>query len=165
MVMPSTRTLEENPKVTSSYSVTPTNRQVINHGVAQQQVSVHVHQGPLPVDLQAQLAQVGQEGLDEGARLPEEVVRTPGHPVADGQVSLLLSDVQERLSELDRPVRHERGEQRKLGSVDVPHGGDVERERSAGRPERALIRGHARLDQRVVQSGREYRLPVARGGV
>src|ERR1035437_3464963 len=35
MVMPSTRTLEENPKVTSSYSVTPTNRQVINHGVAQ----------------------------------------------------------------------------------------------------------------------------------
>ena len=35
MVMPSTRTLEENRKVTSSYSVTPTYLPVVNHGVAQ----------------------------------------------------------------------------------------------------------------------------------
>jgi len=40
MVMPSTRTVEETRKVTSSYSVTPTYLQVVSHGVAQQEYVV-----------------------------------------------------------------------------------------------------------------------------
>ena len=53
----------------------------------------------------AELAQVGQEGLGQRAALPGEPVGTLGHPVADRQVALLLADVQHRVGQLGGPVR------------------------------------------------------------
>src|SRR4029453_16548721 len=75
-------------------------------------------------------------------------------------VPLLLADREEGRAEFHRPLREERGDERQLGAVDVPHGGEVVDERAGGGPERALLGREARLDERVVQRGREHRLPV-----
>ena len=67
--------------------------------------------------------------------------------------------------QLDGAVRRERREQRQLRPVDVPHGRDVERERPVGRPERALVRREARLDERVVERRRRRRSGCSLDGV
>ena len=127
--------------------------------VAAAQVGVHVAQRPVPVDAgHAELAEIGQEGVGQRAGLPGEPVGALGHPVADREVALLLADRQQRVRQLDRTRRVQRGDQRQLGPVDVPHRADVEHERAVGRPERALVGREARLDQRVVERGGEDRL-------
>ena len=70
--------------------------------------------------------------------------------------------VQQGVRQLDGAVREQRGDQRQLGAVDVPHRAEVEDERAVGRPERALLGREARLDQRVVERGGEDRLRARR---
>ena len=124
------------------------------------QVGVHVHERPLPVDPgQAELAEVGEERLRERAALPREPVAAARHPVPDREVALLLADREECRAELHRPVGHQRRDERQLGPVDVPHGAQMSNdERAVRRPERALLRREARLDERVVQGRREHGL-------
>ena len=78
---------------------------------------------------EAEGVRVGERGVGERARLPEEPVRAAGHPVADREVALLLADPDQRLQQVRGPVRRDRHQQRDLGLVDVPHRADVERER------------------------------------
>ena len=113
----------------------------------------------------AQLAQVGQERLREGAALTGEPVGALGHPVADRQVALLLAHVEQGVGQLHGPLREQCGDQRQLAAVDVPHRAQVEDERSVHRPERALVGGEARLDQGVVERAGEDGPPVAGRGV
>ena len=127
------------------------------------QVVVHVHECPVPVDAgQAEFADVGQEGVGECAALAGEPVGTARHPVADREVALLLAHGDQCRCELDGSCRVEGGQQRELRAVDVPHGREVEHERSVRWPERALVGREARLDQRVVQRGGEHGLAFAR---
>ena len=130
------------------------------------QIRVHVTQRPVPVDAGgAELAEVGQERLGQRAALAGEPVGALGHPVADRQVALLLADVEQGVGQLDGPLGEQRGDQRQLGAVDVPHRAEVEDERAVHRPERALVRREAGLDQRVVERGGEDRPPLAGRGV
>ena len=86
-------------------------------------------QRPVPVDARhSELAEIGQEGVRQRAALPGESVRTLGHPVADRKVALFLADRQQRVGQLHGPRRKQRGDQRQLGAVDVPHRADVEHE-------------------------------------
>ncbi len=101
----------------------------------------------------------------ERASLAREAVGAPRHAIPDREVAFLLADDEQRSRELDGTLRVEEGDQRQLGAVDVPHRGDVEDERPGGPPERALVGGEARLDQRVVERGREDRAALARGGL
>src|SRR5215218_5362913 len=94
------------------------------------QVSIHVTQGPVPVDVRdVQLAEVGQERVSEGASLMKEAVGPLGHPITDRQVAFLLADGEQRVGQLDCPIREQSGDQRQLGAIDVPHGADVENKR------------------------------------
>ena len=130
------------------------------------QVVVHVHERPAPVQAgEPERVRVGQRGVGQRAGLPEEPVGAAGHPVADREVALLLADPDQRLQQVDGPVRGDRHQQRELGLVDVPHRADVERERSRRRPERALVVAEARLDQRVVERGGEHRAPRRRAAL
>ena len=63
--MPSTRTVEENRKVTSSYSVTPTHLQVVSHGVAQH--LLHQEEIPERGSLDSQPTGDGTVAPDEAA--------------------------------------------------------------------------------------------------
>ena len=129
-------------------------QEVLPVGAAQ--VVVHVHERPVPVDAgQAQLAEIGEEGVSERAALPRESVAAPRHAVADREVPLLRADREHGVRELDAALGEERRDERQLRAVDVPHGADVEGEGAVDGPERALVQGEARLDERVVHRGRE----------
>src|SRR5215212_8993009 len=74
------------------------------------QVSIHVTQGPVPVDVRdVQLAEVGQERVSEGASLMKEAVGPRGHPITDRQVAFLLADGEQRVGQLDCPIREQSG--------------------------------------------------------
>src|SRR5215212_6844306 len=106
------------------------------------QVSIHVTQRPVPVDVRdVQLAEVSQKGVCEGASLMKEAVGALGHPITDRQVALLLADGEQRVGQLNCPIREHGRDQRQLRAIDVPHGADVENKRARVGPERALIRG------------------------
>ena len=126
------------------------------------QVGVHVHQRPVPVDAGRRPSWHRSARNVCASALPWREKRSVPlrHPVADREVALLLADGEQGVGQLDRAVGEQRGDQRQLRPVDVPHGAEVEDERAVGRPERALVRGEAGLDQRVVERGGEDRLPV-----
>src|SRR5829696_9689090 len=76
------------------------------------QVSIHVTQRPVPVDVRdVQLAEVSQKGVCEGASLMEEAVGALGHPITDRQVALLLADGEQRVGQLNCPIREDGGDQ------------------------------------------------------
>ena len=134
--------------------------------VAAPQIGVHMAQRPVPVDPgQSELAEIGQKGVGQCAALPREAVGALGHPVADRKVALLLADRQQGVGQLHGPGREQSGDQGQLGAVDVPHRADVEHEGPVGGPHVAFLRREARLDQRMVESGGEDRLPGSRGGL
>ena len=121
-------------------------------------------QRPVPVDARhSELAQIGEKGVGERAGLPREPVRALGHAVADRQVALFLANRQQRVGQLHGPCRKQRGNQRQLSAVDVPHRADVEHEGPVAGPHRAFLRREARLDQRMIESGGEDRLSGGRG--
>ena len=128
------------------------------------EVGMEVDEGPVPVDrarrargaaVEPERGDVGDERVRERARLPEEPVAATRHPVADGEVALLLADRQQRDHQLHGPVRGDRRQQWELGLVDVPHRRDVEHPRPVTGPERGLVAGEARLEEAVVERRRE----------
>ena len=101
--------------------------------------------------------------MGKRAGLPCEPVRPFGHAVTDRHVALFLANGQQCVGELHGPYRKQRGNQRQLRAIDVPHRADVEHEGPVAGPHRAFLRREARLDQRMIESGGEDRLSGDRG--
>src|SRR5215211_2269587 len=119
---------------------------------------------PVPIDAwHAYLAEIGEKSVGQCTALPGEPIRAFGHAVADRQVALFLADRQQRVGQLRGPCWKQRGYQRQLSAVDVPHRADIEHEWPFAGPHRAFLRGKARLDQRMIDSGGEDRLSSRRG--
>ncbi len=115
------------------------------------QIGGEVDERPFPVEIDSGRQGVGEEGVGQRTRLTGEPICSSGHAVADRQVSFLAADLEQCVEQLLGPFGGDRQQQRKLRLVDVPHRADVEDERPIGRPERALVLGEARLQQRVIE--------------